>query len=95
MFREVQVNPAFAADYPTLAPGCWYTAAAVAGFVKGTRLIREGGQAQFGARILPVDHFTFRGGSPRRGGWIGLRTRRLDRHPALDAQAAPMQRVTA
>ncbi len=83
MFREVQLNPVFAAQYPTLVPGRWYTAAAVAGLVKGTRIVREGSRAQFADWILPPDHFVFRGGSPRRGNWVGLRTRRLDRHPAV------------
>ncbi|MDZ4863303.1 MAG: hypothetical protein SGJ01_07640 [Gemmatimonadota bacterium] len=83
MFREVQVNPAFASHYPALLPGRWYTAAAVAGLVKGTRIIREGSRAQFADWILPPDHFVFRGGSPRRGNCVGLWTRRLDRHPAV------------
>ncbi len=90
MFREVQVNPVFAAHYPTLALGRWYTAAAVAGLVKGTRIVREGSGAQFADWILPPDHFVFRGGSPRRGNWVGLRTRRLDRHPA--ASVATLRR---
>jgi hypothetical protein len=80
MIREVQLNPAFAAEYPSLVPGRWYTAAAVAGLVKGTRIVKEGPDAQFTERLLPPGHFRFRGGSPRRGTWMGLRTRRLDRH---------------
>jgi hypothetical protein len=82
MFRQVQLKPAFAEDYPALAPGRWYTAAAVAGLVKGTRIVREGCQARFTDRILQPTHFEFRGGSPRRDSWVGMRTRRLDRHPA-------------
>jgi hypothetical protein len=83
VLREVQVNPAFADLYPSLDPGRWYTAAAIAGYVKGTRIIREGPDARFTDRILPGNHFLFRGGSPRRGGSIGLRSRRIDRyHPA-------------
>ena len=88
MFREVQVNPVFAAHYPTLALGRWYTAAAVAGLVKGTRIVREGSGAQFADWILPPDHFVFRGGGPRRGNWVGLRTRRLDRHPPVSVAPA-------
>jgi hypothetical protein len=81
MFREVQLRPAFAATYPGIDPGHWYTAAALAGQVKGTRILREGPAVQFGNWILPPNHFEFRGGSPRSGASVGLRTRRLDRHP--------------
>jgi hypothetical protein len=87
MLREVQLKPAFAEDYPTLVPGRWYTAAAVAGLVKGTRILREGCTTHFADRILQPAHFEFRGGTPRRGSWSGLRTRRLDRHPAMSASA--------
>jgi len=79
MLREVRLNPAFAAEYPAIVPGRWYTAAAIAGMVKGTRIVREGSEAQFLERILPPGHFEFRGGDPRHGGWLGMRSRRLDR----------------
>ena len=87
MLREVKLRPAFSDVYPTLIPGRWYTAAAVAGLVKGTRIIREGLDVQFTDRLLHPAHFEFRGGSPRRGSWMGLRTRRLDRHAALSGTA--------
>jgi hypothetical protein len=41
MLREAQVNSAFAYLYPSLDPGRWYTAAAIAGYVKGTRIIER------------------------------------------------------
>jgi hypothetical protein len=81
MRREVQLKAAVVHLYPTLVPGQWYTAAAVAGLVKGTRIVSEGLRLEFSERILDPEHFEFRGGGPRRGGWMGLRTRRLDRHP--------------
>jgi hypothetical protein len=81
MFRDVLLKPAFAHEYPNLAPNRWYTAAAVAGFVKGTRILTEGRDVQFAKRILNPAHFEFRGGGPRHGNWVGMRTRRLDRHP--------------
>jgi hypothetical protein len=87
MRREVLLKPAFAALYPTLEPGRWYTAAAVAGLVKGTRIVREGHDVEFQDRLLRPDHFDFRGGSPRRGSWLGLRTRRLDRLVGLTGVA--------
>jgi hypothetical protein len=80
MLREAQVNSAFAHLYPSLDPGRWYTAAAIAGYVKGTRIIQEGPDARFPDRILPGNHFRFRGGTPRGGGSLGLRSRRIDRY---------------
>ncbi len=67
MLREVRLDPAFEHEYPTLIPGRWYTAAAVAGLVKGWRIVHEGEQVQFTTRILQPEHFEFRGGQPRRG----------------------------
>jgi hypothetical protein len=79
MLREAQLRSEFAAEYPDLVPGRWYTAAAIAGLVKGTRIIREGPKIEFRGRILPGEHFLFRGGCPRQGSWAGLRSRRSDR----------------
>jgi len=87
MLREVQLKSAFAENYPTLVPGRWYTAAAIAGLVKGTRIIHEGRDVQFTSRILQSAHFEFRGGDPRHGSWMGLHTRRLDRHPCRSEPA--------
>ena len=92
MLREVQLKPEYAAEYPGLDPDRWYTAAAVAGMIKGTRIVREGREALFTGSILPPSHFEFRGGSPRRGSWAGLRTRRIDRHPgALRPEARTLR----
>lgn len=83
MRREVLLKPAFANHYPALVPGRWYTAAAVAGLVKGTRIITEGLDVEFQDRLLESAHFEFRGGAPRHGSWLGLRTRHVDRHAVL------------
>lgn len=80
MLREVQLRPAAAVLYPALDPGRWYTAAAIAGLVKGSRIVHDGPETLFTSRILDSTHFEFRGGTPRRGRWSGMRTRRLDRH---------------
>jgi hypothetical protein len=85
MLREVRVKPEVASLYPALTADRWYTAAAVAGLVKGTRIVHEGATVQFVERVLDPNHFEFRGGGPRRGSWAGMHTRRLDRHPALAA----------
>lgn len=83
MLREVRVKALVAPEYPALDPDHWYTAAAVAGLVKGTRIVREGATIQFTERILNPDHFEFRGSEPRHGSWTGMHTRRLDRHPVI------------
>jgi hypothetical protein len=82
MNREVQLNPSHAEAYPSLSPGRWYTAAAIAGLVKATRIIREGVGIAIPDRLLPTEAFTFRGGAPRSGNWLAMRTRRIDRHPS-------------
>jgi hypothetical protein len=81
MYREVQLKAEFAELYPTLESGRWYTAAAVAGLLKATRIIREGDRVQITDRIVLPAHFEFRGGCPRFGSWVGKHTRRIDRHP--------------
>jgi hypothetical protein len=80
MSREVQLNPAFANDYPQLATGRWYTAAAIAGLVKATRIVREGPRVQFTDRVLPSSHFQFRGEGLRWGASSQVRSRHIDRH---------------
>jgi hypothetical protein len=88
MLREVQVRPEHADAYPSLTPGRWYTAAAIAGLVKGTRIIKEGREVTFTGRVLQSEHFEFRGGCVRRGCWAGMHTRRIDRHPPGGTQRA-------
>ena len=87
MRREAQLKAEFAYLYPALTPGQWYTAAAVDGLIRGTRIVTEGEQVIFSERILDDEHFEFRGGGPRRGSWVGLRTRHLDRHAVLASTA--------
>jgi len=88
MARQVQLNPAYADHYPKLAPGRWYTAAAVAGMVKATRILNEGPQVQFGDRVLPSTHFEFRGEGLRLRSSSHVRSRYIDRHPATHALRA-------
>ncbi len=83
MQREVQLKPTFADEYPALSPHRWYTAAAVAGLIKARRILEAGPEVKLDERVLSPAHFTFRGGSPRQGGWVGVRTRRVDRHPSV------------
>ncbi len=81
MRREVRLKPAFADLYPSLTAGRWYTAAAIAGLVKGSRIVHEGTDVRLTDRVLTAMHFEFRGGGARWGSWAGMRTRRLDRYP--------------
>jgi hypothetical protein len=88
MGREAQVKLAFSALYPTLSPDRWYTAAAIAGLVKGWHIVHEGPEVVFHTRVIDPTHFVFRGGEARKGAWSGMRTRRLDRHPVSQPSAA-------
>lgn len=80
MRREARLKEQFASLYPALTPGRWFTAAAVDGLVRGIRIVTEGEDVEFSDRILEEDHFEFRGGSPRKGMWMGHRSRHHDRH---------------
>ena len=80
MLREAQLKPTYAAVYPTITPGQWYTAAALAGQLTAARILHDGAAIRFTERVLHPAHFEFRGGGPRTGSWVGLRTRREDRH---------------
>lgn len=81
MLRQVRLKTARVNDYPDLTPGVWYTAAAAAGRVKAVRIVQEGPTVEIEGRVLPPVDFEFRGGSSRRDCWVGMKTRRADRHP--------------
>lgn len=83
MRREVQLKPGYAERYPSLMPGRWYAAAAVAGSIKFVVTDENSGDADPSPRLLDPEHFFFRGGSSRSGAWAGLRTRLRDRHTDL------------
>ncbi|MBK6423582.1 MAG: hypothetical protein IPI38_07525 [Gemmatimonadetes bacterium] len=80
MLREAQLKPAYATAYPMVTPGRWYTAAALAGQLTAARIVHDGAAVRFTERVLHPAHFEFRGSGPRTGSWVGLRTRREDRH---------------
>jgi hypothetical protein len=88
MLREAQLKSAHAKEYPSLIPGHWYTAAAAAGLVKATRIVRNGFDVLIRDRVLNPTHFDFRGGAPRQGRWAAMRTRRNDRRTELSHAAA-------
>lgn len=79
MLRQVRLKAAYADRYLPLDPGVWYTAAAAAGCVKGTTIVRDGPQVEIRDRVLPPQHFEFRGGVDHLGSWRGIRSRHTDR----------------
>jgi hypothetical protein len=79
MLRQVRLKAAYADLYSSFEPGVWYTAAAVAAFVKGRMIVEDGPQIEIRERVLSAEHFEFRGGGDSRGSWGENRTRRTDR----------------
>jgi hypothetical protein len=79
MLRQVRVKATYAELYTAFEPGVWYTAAAVAAFVKGRMIVQDGPQIEIRERVLSPEHFEFRGGGDSRGSWGETRTRRTDR----------------
>jgi hypothetical protein len=80
MVRQVRLTTRDAILYPTLDPDVWYTAAVV----KGIAILRHGPHFEIRARVLPPEHFTFRGGSDHHGTWGDMRARRVDRQFPAD-----------
>ena len=65
--REVRVRQGFGQLYPELRPG-WDAAQAAARRVADRLLSRQGYAAILKGRVLPEEHFEFRGGSSMRPG---------------------------
>lgn len=75
--REARLRPAFAELYPALPSDTWMGAAELGGTL--LRWITEGGVTPpLGARLLPDEHFEFRGGELPRGSVASPRSRRED-----------------
>jgi hypothetical protein len=70
--REARLRPQYADLYPTLTPGQWEPAARVAEVVLARQLLLEISDTPLRDRVLPEEHFEFRGetpdGAPRAGG---------------------------
>jgi hypothetical protein len=74
--REARLHPEFAQLYPAIPPGEWLCAAILADRVLVGRLLRGASSAIMG-RVLPEEHFEFRGGEQgSRGERDGYRLRR-------------------
>jgi len=66
--REARLRPKFAQLYPTLTPGEWQPAARIAEAVLANFLLHEMTDSPTPDRLLPEEHFEFRGGAePGRG----------------------------
>jgi hypothetical protein len=74
--REARLHPEFARLYPGIPAGEWLCAAVLADRVLVGRLLRGASSALMG-RVLPEEHFEFRGGETgSRGERDGYRFRR-------------------
>jgi hypothetical protein len=65
--RETRMRPGYGHVYPELRPG-WEAAQRVAARVADRLLSRHGYAALLRRRVLPDEHFEFRGGSSIRPG---------------------------
>ena len=71
--REARLRPEHAVRYPGIQAGVWESAAVLCDRVLAGGLLR-GSPMGWCARVLPGEHFEFRGGVPE-----GARPRREDR----------------
>jgi hypothetical protein len=76
--REARLRPEFAGQYPGVAAGRWECAATLADRVLAAALLR-GWETRLWRRLLPEEHFDFRGGVARCEGGDSGRPRREDR----------------
>lgn len=61
--REARLRSEFAELYPGLTPDRWLPAARVAEAVLANLLLQQMGEAPAVERLLPEEHFDFRGGA--------------------------------
>jgi hypothetical protein len=62
--REARLRPEFAHLYPGLTPGQWESAGRIAEAVLANMMLQEMTEAPASERVLPEEHFEFRGGVP-------------------------------
>ena len=74
--REARLRPEFAHLYPGLTPGQWESAARIAEAVLANLMLQEMAEAPASERVLPEEHFEFRGGAAARR--AGQRNRTAD-----------------
>lgn len=64
--REARLRPEFAHLYPGLTPGDWESAARIAEAVLANLMLQEMAEAPAAERVLPEEHFEFRGAAAPR-----------------------------
>ena len=75
--RQARLRPEYASLYPGLEPGLWEEADDLAEQMLTQHLLRPSPGFMLSGRVLPVEHFEFRGGEPAGRPRIA-RTRRSD-----------------
>jgi hypothetical protein len=65
--REARLRPEFAHLYPGLSSGEWESAARVAEAVLANLMLQELAESPADERVLPEQHFDFRGGAGSTG----------------------------
>jgi hypothetical protein len=65
--REARLRPEFASRYPGLEPGTWKSATELADLLLAQHFLRPSPGYMLSERILPEEHFEFRGGGAPRG----------------------------
>ncbi len=60
--REARLRPEFGHLYSGLTPGQWESAARIAEAVLANVMLQKMAEAPAAARLLPEEHFEFRGG---------------------------------
>ncbi len=84
LIREARLRPEFAHLYPELAAGQWLSASVVGATILMSQL-RSSRPPSLGDRLLPDEHFEFRGG-PAREFERALRTRFGEAGPPASAR---------
>ena len=67
--RLAMLDPEFGSLYPDLEAGQWFPAMDAALQVTGRIWRERGAEVLARERVLPEEHFRFRGGLPRELGW--------------------------
>jgi hypothetical protein len=76
--RQALLNPKFGTLYPEVPANHWLPAWEAA-MLRAERLwFKRGPEAMVEARLLPDEHFEFRGGQPRAANWQGGTERLCD-----------------
>jgi hypothetical protein len=76
--REARLKPEFASRYPGLEPGIWETATVLADLLLAQHFLRPSPGYMLSNRVVPDEHFEFRGGDPRGPSWNGTLSRTTD-----------------